>query len=99
MGLLQILTGSGALALVGLSLAMARFDELKAAYWLFWAAGTVATIGGLWYEFTTLDPAPIRIGSGLIAGVGVFVFLPMLFRWLKRIQVKDGTASRDISRV
>jgi hypothetical protein len=54
MGILQILTGSGALTLAALGLAMARFDELRAAYWLFWAAGTVAVIGGVWWELRLL---------------------------------------------
>jgi hypothetical protein len=84
MGMLQILTGTGGLALVALGLAMVRFDELRAAYWLFWAAGIVTTIGGVWWELTTTDPAPVRIVSGLTAGIAVFVLLPMLFRWLSR---------------
>jgi hypothetical protein len=84
MGLLQILTGSGALALVALGLAMARFDELTAALCLFWAAGIVATLAGTWYELTTSDPAIIRVPCGMTAAVAVFVLLPMLIRWLRK---------------
>jgi len=97
MGFLQILTGSGALALVALGLAMARFDELRTAYWLFWAAGIVATIAGLWWELTSADPAVVRVGSGLVAGIAVFVFLPMLFRWLSRREMKAGASPLDTS--
>ena len=90
MGLLQILTGSGAIALVALGLAMARFDEFRVALWLFWASGIVATIAGIWYELTTSDQAIIRVPCGLVAGVAVFVFLPMLVRWLRRRELKVG---------
>jgi len=53
MGFLQILSGTGALALVAIGLAMARFDELRTAYWLFWTAGIVATVSGLWWAHPT----------------------------------------------
>jgi hypothetical protein len=95
MGFLQILSGSGALALIALGVAMIRLDEFKVAYWLFWAAGVTATLAGLWYEMTSLDPALIRVGSGLIGGIAVFVVLPMGFRWLNRITLKAGTKRLD----
>jgi hypothetical protein len=97
MGILYILTGTGALALISVGLAMARFDEFRAAYWLFWVSGIVATIGGVSWELTTLEPALIRVGSGLVAGVAVFVFLPMLFRWLNERRLKAGKPPADIS--
>ena len=92
-----ILTGSGALALVALGLAMARFDEFRVAYWLFMAAGIVATFGGLWYGFTTNDSPPLRLTGELVTGIGVFVLLPMLFRWLKRRIMKAEPISRTTS--
>jgi hypothetical protein len=76
MGISQILAGSGSLALAALGVAMIWLDEFKAAYWLFWASGITATLNGLWYEFATPDSAPMRIGSGIAAGIGVFVVLP-----------------------
>jgi hypothetical protein len=69
---------------------MIRLNAFTAAYWLFWIAGIWATVGALSYEFTTLDPAPIRIGSGLAVGIVVFVLLPMLFRWLRKLKMKVG---------
>jgi hypothetical protein len=97
MGLLHILAGSGALALVGLGLAMARFDEFKVARLLFWAAGVVAGIADFWWQFTTTDLALMRIGSGLIVGIAVFVLLPMLLRWLKKRETKAGIPPVNMS--
>jgi len=97
MGLLQILSGSGALALAAIGIAMTGRNEFTAAYWLFWAAGITATIAGLWYELTSLDPAPLRYGSGFVAGIAVFVVLPMLFRWLHRQKMKAGVLPPDTS--
>jgi hypothetical protein len=88
MGLLHTLSGSGALALVGMGLAMARFDEFRTARLLFWAAGMVAATEDLWWQLTTNDPVVIRIASGLVVGIAVFVLLPMLFRWLNRLELK-----------
>jgi len=50
MGLLHVLAGSGALALVGIGIAMARFDEFKVARALFWAAGLVAGSADFWWQ-------------------------------------------------
>jgi hypothetical protein len=90
MGLLRILAGSGALALVGIGLAMARFAEFKVARYLFWAAAIVAGLEEFWWQLTTSDPLALRIIYGLIAGVAVFVFVPMLLRWLCRQETKAG---------
>jgi hypothetical protein len=97
MGLLQILTGSGALALVAIAIAMIRLNEFGIAFWLLWAAGIVAVTAGLWWELTTTDPTVIRMGAGLVAGVAVFVILPMLFRWLDRLKLKAGISPLDTS--
>jgi hypothetical protein len=97
MGVMQILTGTGALTFVALGLAMARFEELTAAYWLFWASAASATWGGLWWELTSLDTLPIRMAAGFVTGIFVFVILPMLFRWLHKRQVKAGPPRPDIS--
>jgi hypothetical protein len=97
MGILQIVSGTGAIALVGLGLALARFDELRSAYWLFWASGVVATLGAFWYGLTTLDPWPLRIGSEAVAGLYIGIALPMLFRWLRIQKVKAGIVSPTTS--
>lgn len=81
---LHILAGSGALALIGIGLSMARFDEYRAAYWLFVSAGAVASVGELWWGATTGDPIIVRMMSGAVTGIAVFVILPMLFSWLSK---------------
>src|SRR5277367_4574798 len=91
MGLLHVLAGSGALALVGIGIAMARFDEFKVARALFWAAGLVAGSADFWWQLTTSDPGFVRAPCGIVVGVAVFVLLPMLLRWLKRLETKAET--------
>jgi uncharacterized membrane protein len=90
MGLLHVLAGSGALALVGIGLAMARFDEFKVARALFWAAGLVAGSADFWWQLTTSDPGIVRALCGIVVGIAVFVLLPMLLRWLNRLEAKAG---------
>jgi hypothetical protein len=97
MGLLHILAGSGALALVSIGLAMLRFDEFKVARYLFWAAGAVAGFTDFWWQLTTTASAPVRIGSGLVAGVAIFVLLPMLLRWLKKRETIAGAQPINMS--
>jgi zinc transporter ZupT len=94
MGFLQILAGSGALAVFAIGVAMIRLNEFLAAYYLFIVSGVIATLAGLWYGFTSPDSIAMRWGSGFVAGIFVFVLLPIALRWLKRIQEKDGDTSR-----
>lgn len=91
-----ILTNSGAMALVALGIAMVRADEFKAARWLFWAAGAVATLYGLWWELTTLDPLLLRILYGAVTAVAVCVLLPMLFEWLSRKE-REWLSKKELS--
>ena len=86
MGFLQVLAGSGALAVFALGVAMIRLNEFTAAYYLFLASGAFATVGGLWYGFTSLDSLLLRYGSGFMAGIFVFVLLPIALRWLEQIR-------------
>jgi len=95
MGLFTILTGSGAFALAAFGLAMARFDELKLSRGLFWTSGIAATTGGLWWELTTTEPAALRVGAGITTGIAVFVVLPMVFRWLRRLETQTGSPPSD----
>ena len=97
MGLLHALAGSGALALVGIGLAMARFDEFKAARALFWAAGIVAGSADFWWQLTTSDPGLVRALCGIVVGIAVLVLLPMLLRWLDSLETKGATLTAGTS--
>jgi hypothetical protein len=97
MGLLHTLVASGGLTLVGIGLAMVRFDEFKVARGLFWSAGILAGGADFWWQLTTTDSISTRIGTGLVVGLAIFVFLPMLLRWLTEREKKDGTPPINIS--
>ena len=92
MGPLRILVGSGALAVVGIGITMARGGDFMVSRVLFWAAGIIAGGYEFWWQLTTTDPLIVRVGDGLAVGIAVFVILPMLFRWLDRLQAKAGNS-------
>lgn len=84
MSLLQLLTGFGALTFVGLGLSMARFDEFRAAFWLFVVAGLVAVLGGAWAEVSSGDSFFVRSINGVVAALAAFVVCPILIVWLQK---------------
>jgi predicted outer membrane lipoprotein len=90
MGFLQIISGSGALALAFGSVTMATRNEFSWAFGLFWASAFFAVTTALWYSLTAQDPAILRIGSELVAAFYVGVILPALFRWLNGLKQKAG---------
>ena len=84
MFLLQIFTGFGALAFVGVALSFARFDEFRTAFWLLVIAGIVSLLGGGWSEMASTDPFWLRAVDGAATGIATFLICPMLIVWLQK---------------
>ena len=78
------------LSLASIGLGMIRLEEFKIARRFFWTGAIVFSLPCFLWQLTTQDPFGLRLLSGAIASVSIFVVFPAALRWLRKRELMAG---------
>jgi hypothetical protein len=94
----RIIGPAGAISIVGIGLRFVSFAEFRIARWLVWSGAVLFGLTGIAWQLLTPDPWWLRLISGAVETVVVFVLFPMLLEWMRQREAKSVKSSSEVAR-